>query len=53
MNEDAFSLIDHVLPEIPIRQFATGAAKPRGAWAGRAGPSDNVVSLAEISVPEA
>ena len=39
MNAGALTLVDHVLPEVPIRQFATGAAKPRGAGAGRAGPS--------------
>jgi hypothetical protein len=39
MNEGALNLVNHVLPDVPIRQFATGAAKPHGAGAGRAGPS--------------
>ena len=38
MNAGALTLVDHVLPEVPIRQFATGAAKPRGGGVGRAGP---------------
>jgi hypothetical protein len=49
MNAGALTLVDHVLPEVPIRQFATGAAKPRGVGAGRAGPS-YAAFLAEISV---
>ena len=36
MNAGALTLADHVLPEVPIRQFATGVAKPRAAGAGRA-----------------
>ena len=40
-NEGALNLTDYVLPDVPLRQFATGAAKPRGAGVGRAGPSDH------------
>ena len=39
MSAGALTLVDHVLPDVPIRQFATGAAKPRGAGVGRVGPS--------------
>jgi hypothetical protein len=44
MNQTTHNLLAHVLPAQPLRQWATGAAKPRGAGKGRAGPSDLALS---------